>query len=230
MKTVVLVLGVLIAISVPLLASGVSNAFQESNDALQSRPDLDHGAALFHMCAACHGTSGTGTPDGEIPRIAGQHFSVLVKQLVDYRNDRRWDQRMEDFADQHHLKNAQEIADVAAYTSEIETAPEAGVGVGSGEFLAQGAEIYAGSCVSCHGRNANGSGQQRVPRWRARTTHTSCGRFMMLSKVGARTSPPRIFVCSRDWITPTSEVLRITWPGFPAGSTACRRRIWRSTE
>jgi cytochrome c553 len=164
MKTVLLVFAILIAITVPLLAGGASNAAQESSDALQSRPDLDRGAALFHMCAACHGTSGAGTPDGEIPRIAGQHFSVLVKQLVDYRSDRRWDPRMEHFADQHHLKNAREIADVAAYTSQIETAPEAEVGVGSGEFLARGSEIYARSCVSCHGMNGNGSGRQQVPR------------------------------------------------------------------
>jgi cytochrome c553 len=164
MKTLLLVLGVLIAMAIPLSASGASNASQEGSDALQSRPNLDNGAVLFQMCAACHGSSGGGTPDGEIPRIAGQHFSVLVKQLIDYRSDRRWDPRMEHVADEHHLKNAREIADVAGYASQIESLPEAGVGVGSGEFLARGGQIYATSCLSCHGRNGNGSGLEQVPR------------------------------------------------------------------
>jgi cytochrome c553 len=164
MKTPLLILGVLTAIAVPLLARGFSNAAQESRDAVQSRPDLGNGAALFQTCATCHGSSGGGTPDGQIPRIAGQHFSVLVKQLTDYRGGRRWDPRMEHFVDQHHLKNAQEIADVAGYASEIETLPEASVGVGSGEFLARGAEVYSRSCASCHGTTGDGSGQQQIPR------------------------------------------------------------------
>jgi cytochrome c553 len=164
MKTPLLVLTVLTALTIPALVLGVPNASQESGDALHSRSNLDNGATLFRACAACHGASGGGTPDGEIPRIAGQHFSVLVKELVDYRNNRRWDPRMEHFAGQHVLKGAQEVADVAAYASEIETAPDAGVGVGSGEFLSRGSEVYARSCASCHGRSGDGSERQQIPR------------------------------------------------------------------
>ncbi len=164
MKTLPLALGVLIAIMVPLQVQGESNAPRESSDGLHGRADLNNGAALFQACAACHGSSGGGTQDGQVPRIAGQHFSVLVQQLIDYRTDRRWDPRMEHSADQHHLKNAQEIADVAGYASEIETLPEAEVGVGSGKFLARGAEVYAGSCASCHGKTGNGNEQQQIPR------------------------------------------------------------------
>ena len=65
---------------------------QEGAEALRSHPNLDNGAQLFLTCAACHGATGGGTVDGQIPRIAGQHYSVLVKQIVDYRGDRRWDQ------------------------------------------------------------------------------------------------------------------------------------------
>jgi cytochrome c553 len=164
MKTLLRALGLLTALAVPALAGGAANSAQEASDAVRNRPDLDNGAVLFQGCAACHGTSGGGTPDGQIPRIAGQHFSVLVQQLVDFRNDRRWDPRMEHFADRHHLKDAQAIADVAGYASEIATLPEAAIGVGSGEFLARGAEIYARSCASCHGRTGNGSGQLQIPR------------------------------------------------------------------
>lgn len=164
MKTLLLVVSVMTALTLPLVAGGVSNVSQESGDVLHSRPDLEHGAALFQSCAVCHGSSGGGTPDGHVPRIAGQHFSVLVKQLVDYRNDRRWDPLMEHMADRHLLKTTQDIANVAAYASEIETLPEAGVSVGSGEYLARGTEIYRGSCVSCHGVSGDGSGRLQVPR------------------------------------------------------------------
>jgi cytochrome c553 len=159
-----LALGVLTAMTLPVLAIGASNPAQELSDALRSRPSLDNGAALFQTCAACHGTSGGGTPDGQVPRIAGQHFSVLVKQIVDFRSDRRWDPRMEHFTDQHHLKNAQEIADVAGYASEIMTLPDSGVGVGSGEFMARGSEVYARACASCHGKTGNGNGHDEIPR------------------------------------------------------------------
>jgi cytochrome c553 len=164
MKTPMLVLTVMVGLTVPPLVCGVPNASQESSDALHGRPNLDNGARLFQACAVCHGTSGGGTPDGEIPRIAGQHYSVLIKELVDYRNNRRWDPRMEHFAGQHVLNGAQEVADVAAYASEIETMPDAGVGVGTGEFLSRGNEVYARSCVSCHGKSGAGSERQQIPR------------------------------------------------------------------
>src|SRR5579859_1505192 len=92
-----------------LTAYAVSTSRQELLDALHSKPSLDRGAELFRPCTACHGPSGAGTLDGGVPRIAGQHASVLAKQLVDYRHDRRWDLRMEHFADGHHLVNAQAI-------------------------------------------------------------------------------------------------------------------------
>jgi cytochrome c553 len=164
MKTLLFALGVVIAITAPPMARGASNAAQENSDALHGRPDLDHGAVLFRSCAVCHGSSGGGTPDGQVPRIAGQRFSVLVKELVDYRSNRRWDPLMEYMADKHLLKNAQDIADVAGYASEIQTLPEAAVSVGSGEFLARGAEVYARSCASCHGRTGDGSGLGQTPR------------------------------------------------------------------
>lgn len=163
MKIRSIVVGLCIAI-LPSLVSAAADTAQEASDALHARPNLDNGATLFQACAVCHGSSGGGTPDGHVPRIAGQHFSVLVKQLIDYRSDRRWDPLMEYMADHHLLKTAQDIADVAAYASEIETLPEAGVSVGSGEFLAQGAEIYGRSCASCHGKTGDGNARQKIPR------------------------------------------------------------------
>ncbi len=188
MKTTLLVFGVISALALPLLAGAVSNEAQERSDALQSRPDLNKGAELFQTCAVCHGASGGGTPDGHVPRIAGQHFSVLIKQLADYRTIVAGDPLMEHVADQHLLKSAQDIADVAAYASEIETLPESGVSVGSGEYLAQGAEIYAASCESCHGKSGEGNGRQNIPQGCGpEFISTSCARCMTPWRAGAPT-------------------------------------------
>jgi cytochrome c553 len=53
-------------------------ALNEFDDAARLAPDLSRGAKLFETCAGCHGENGSGTEDGEIPAIAGQHGSVLL--------------------------------------------------------------------------------------------------------------------------------------------------------
>jgi cytochrome c553 len=106
--------------------------------------------------------SGAGSTDGGVPRIAGQHASVLAKQLLDYRHERRWDIRMERIADRHFLVDAQAIADVAAYVSRLSVA--SAPGVGDGELVQHGAEIYAEHCKSCHGASAAGDADHAIPR------------------------------------------------------------------
>jgi cytochrome c553 len=34
-----------------------------------------------HICAACHGDSGLGQPDNRVPRVAGQHYPYLKRQI-----------------------------------------------------------------------------------------------------------------------------------------------------
>ncbi len=155
-----LAIGLLAAASAA--AQAVSTAQEELAQIKRSTPDLDRGAQLFETCAACHGPQGGGTSDGQVPRIGGQHLSVLWKQLVDYRHDRRWDLRMEHFTDRHHLENAQAIADVAAYIHQLE--PREPPGKGSGKLLEQGAAVYGQLCRSCHGGAGEGDGQHAVPR------------------------------------------------------------------
>lgn len=131
-------------------------------EAIRARPNLDRGAELFRNCAICHGHNGGGTVDGGVPRIAGQHVSVLIKQLVDYRHDRRWDLRMEHYADNHHLKTPQDLADVTAYVHQLE-AP-APPGVGDGELVELGGALFERRCASCHGHLAEGDAGKQVPR------------------------------------------------------------------
>jgi cytochrome c553 len=161
MKRIQLAVGVM-AVLLPAMALAFATARQELQEALHSKPSLDRGAELFRNCAVCHGPQGGGTRDGGVPRIAGQHISVLAKQLVDYRHNRRWDIRMEHFADNHHLVDAQAIADVTSYIHElkVDTSP----GVGDGALVSHGANVYGRRCEGCHGESAQGSGKNMIPR------------------------------------------------------------------
>jgi cytochrome c553 len=144
----------------PAVAGSASPARSEYQAALRAKPNFDHGAELFTQCVACHGAQGQGLPDGSAPRIAGQHFHVIVKQLVDFRYGKRWDSRMEQRANAH-LGAFQDIADVASYLSQLprhgDAAPPA-AGVDS-----QGAALYQRHCASCHGARGEGDDVKVVP-------------------------------------------------------------------
>jgi cytochrome c553 len=158
------VLALVLAMGVgwPLLGLGAAVTQQDFFDALRSRPDQAHGQQLFARCASCHGMDGGGSADGLVPAIAGQHRRVLIRQLVDYRHSERWDLRMESVARSHLLPDAQAIADVAAYVSELPRTPVRGVG--SGEAAAYGRQVYARLCASCHGAEGEGDDAKEVPR------------------------------------------------------------------
>lgn len=152
----------LLACSLPMLACASPAATREFRHALKAQPNLDRGAELFRNCASCHGANGMGTVDGNVPRIAGQHFRVLVRQLVDYRHEKRWDIRMEHYAGRHLLTDPQSIADVAAYASELDS--EGPRNVGDGSRVQHGAAVYEQACASCHGATGEGNGKEGVPR------------------------------------------------------------------
>ena len=123
----------------------------EFTEGARLEPNLQHGAELYRTCAACHGPDGRGTADGEIPAIAGQHGSVLLKQLTDFRHDQRWDERMQNFTDHHHLPSAQDLTDVAAYVAYLPRFPATAKGIGDGSALREGASVYFLKCEQCHG-------------------------------------------------------------------------------
>lgn len=144
----------------PGAIDAASPAQSEYQAALRAMPDSEHGAVLFGQCASCHGAEGQGQPDGSVPRIAGQHFNVLVKQLVDFRYGKRWDFRMEQRAN-NHLGAFQDIADVASYLSQ---APRKRNGfAGASGNGAQGATLYEVNCASCHGAQGEGDADATVP-------------------------------------------------------------------
>lgn len=150
------------AASAPESSSRAAAASAELAAARRAAPDPDRGAALFRQCVACHGRDGGGQVEGAVPRIAGQHYRVLLKQLVDFRHGLRWDYRMEELADRHHLEGPQDLANVAAHVASLDrTGPH---GVGTGEFVEEGERLYAARCRSCHGENAEGRDADAIPR------------------------------------------------------------------
>jgi cytochrome c553 len=155
------VLGALL-LTASSMVSAMPSGAQEYLEAVNAKPDLDRGARYFTVCANCHGSKGGGSVDGKVPRIGGQHFRVVVRQLVAYRHGQRWDILMENFADRHRLPDAQAIADVAEYITQLEDPSPCGLG--SGELVAQGARVYFRRCESCHGSSGQGDPDRSVPR------------------------------------------------------------------
>ena len=151
----------LLSLVLPAVATSALPPSSEYQAVLHAVPDLDRGAALFAQCAMCHGDKGQGLPDGTTPRIAGQHFHVLAKQLVDFRHGKRWDFRMEERS-RSHLGGFQDVADVAFYLSAQPRGRDASAS--SSETLAKGASLYASKCSSCHGKQGEGDEVEAVPK------------------------------------------------------------------
>lgn len=145
-----------------LQARGAETAQQERSRISKLPVDLAHGAQVFERCAACHASDGGGASDGSVPDIAGQHRSVLIKQMIDYRYARRWDPRMEVIASKHSLTRSQDIADVTAFVAGLPF--KAGAVRGDGQDLAHGEEVYGRLCAGCHGSRGEGDGVKVIPR------------------------------------------------------------------
>lgn len=138
-------------------------AIRDFRAAVELEPDLARGEQLFTACAECHSADGRGSSDGRVPSIAGQHVSVLVKQLVDFRHDRRWHEEMQGVADIHAIKGPQDMLDVAAHAAGLRRGPPLGGGLGDEEELRQGKLAYHRVCASCHGPLGEGELKRMRP-------------------------------------------------------------------
>jgi len=138
------------------------DARQELEQVLQLSPDPEAGARIYASCAGCHQPEGQGLPDGSVPRLAGQHWKVVVKQLTDIRAGNRDIPTMYSFAYESSIGGAQAIADVADYIRTLEMG--GATGTGTGGDLERGAEVYASRCARCHGPDGLGDGDRYIPR------------------------------------------------------------------
>lgn len=149
-----------------LLTSGLATADDvaknEIEKALALTADPKKGKAVFETCSLCHTPEGWGSAFGRYPQIAGQHASVIIKQLADIRAGNRDNPTMLPFTQSRILKDTQTIADVAAYISKLPMTDKNGEGPGF--ELEYGEKLYKDNCVKCHGEKGEGDAEQFYPR------------------------------------------------------------------
>ncbi|MBF0447666.1 MAG: c-type cytochrome [Magnetococcales bacterium] len=148
-----------------LLFSGPALAWNEAggekDEAEKLTPNRENGVEVYEVCSACHMLEGWGTTDGTFPQLAGQHRSVLIKQLADIRALNRDNPTMYPFALPSEIGGVQSIVDVTDYISKLPMNPDNGVG--PGDNLALGEKLYKENCVRCHGENGEGMPDKYYP-------------------------------------------------------------------
>lgn len=133
----------------------------EKLQALRAKGDPGRGEITFEVCQGCHRAHALGRPDGSYPRLAGQHDTVLIKQMTDVRAGRRKNEKMLPFIDKHGI-GPQDIADIAVYLTRLPVPPNNGKGPGTD--LATGEKSYQARCARCHGPGGEGDANKFYPR------------------------------------------------------------------
>jgi cytochrome c553 len=155
-----------IAIALGLTFAGAACAWNEAggekDEALHLKGDPENGRDVYEVCSACHLPEGWGTKDGTFPQLAGQHASVIIKQLADIRALNRNNPTMYPFALPSQIGGPQALADVVAYIQKLPMTPDNGVGPGTD--LALGEKLYKENCVRCHGEKGEGNEEKFYPR------------------------------------------------------------------
>ena len=123
-----------------------------------AKPDLVKGQASYEaVCAACHGADGNSTIVVN-PKLAQQHPEYLLKQLHDFKDDKRADPVMKGFAS---MLSEEEMRNISAWLAKQAAKPGFAT---DKELVLLGERIYRGgipdrkiaACTSCH--SANGAG------------------------------------------------------------------------
>lgn len=134
----------------------------ELSKAMAATPNVEAGREVFKLCVVCHQSEAWGTVDGSYPQLAGQHNSVIIKQIADIRAGNRDNPAMLVIAQEKVMGGPQAIADVTAYIQTLPMTPEPGVG--PGQKLSKGERIYYRKCAECHGSGGQGDDTRFYPR------------------------------------------------------------------
>lgn len=139
-----------------MLAAPVIAAAQDAK--APAKPDLAKGEAKYTaVCAACHGADGnSGIPAN--PKLAGQHPQYLVKQLQDFKADKRKSAVMKGFA---AVLSDEDMTNISAWLATQK--PKTGFAKDK-DLVALGERIYRGgipdrqiaACAGCHSPNGAG--------------------------------------------------------------------------
>ncbi len=135
----------------------------EKIEALKLKGNAKEGRDGYEVCGACHLPSGAGRSDGTFPQLAGQHATVLIKQMADIRGGLRDNPTMYPFAKE--LVDAQELANVSAYIESLCIPVDHGQyeGPDAAAQIATGKGMYEKECAECHMKNGEGDKAKFYP-------------------------------------------------------------------
>jgi len=161
MKKILLSLIALAALPVAAPAQTAWNESASELQAMQAKAKPENGKVLFTPCVGCHRDDAAGRTSGAYPRLAGQHFTVLLKQMLDIKAGRRTNPKMQPYIDDH-VANPAEMADVAAWLASLPI-PEKRIGRGPGGGIEEGKALFQRDCAKCHGKNGEGDADAFYP-------------------------------------------------------------------
>ena len=125
--------------------------------------NAEAGKTKSAVCAACHNADGNSV-NPEWPKLAGQHPNYIIKELNDFKNDKRVNATMSPMA---KPLSEQDMADLAAYfSSQAKKLGEADqTKVGLGEQVYKGGNNATGvaACAACHGPTGAGNPAANFP-------------------------------------------------------------------
>ncbi len=140
---------------------------RQTQAALSMDSHPDRGARTFvRHCGACHGSRAGGDPARDVPRLAGQRFAYLIRQLANFAGGERDSSAMHGVVSRTALRQPQAWVDVAGYLNAMGDAAPAAVGPGIGIGIGTGSAIFRERCASCHGSDAGGDTDGFVPSLR----------------------------------------------------------------
>ena len=162
----------------------------EREEALHLAPNKANGKDVYEVCSACHMPEGWGLTDGTFPQLAGQHRTVIIKQLADIRDGHRDNPTMYPFALPSEIGGTQAIADVSEYIAGLKMNPENGIG--KGDDLELGKKLYADNCVRCHGEAGEGDAEKYYPRIQAQHYEYLVRQYKWIKEGKRRNSNPEM--------------------------------------
>lgn len=127
--------------------------------------DVGRGAALYQLCAACHGDQGAGNESRGAPVIAGLPTWYLEAQLKKFRAGQRGYTRGDDTGLQMRpmaasVRSDDDVASVAAYVHALPASQPAPTLAGD---ATRGQALFA-PCTACHGADGNGNEALKGPK------------------------------------------------------------------
>lgn len=176
----------------------------EKTRALAHDADPEKGKIAYEVCQGCHRADGSGRADAVYPSLAGQHASVLIKQMIDVRSGRRDNPKMHPFVGEW-VVSPEEVADISAYLNKLPVPLDNSKG--KGEHLAQGKELYERDCATCHGDQGQGRAADFYPVVAQQHYAYLLREGELIRDGGRRNANPKMVVVIRDYTNAELEAV-----------------------